>query len=192
MHDIDFNRTINDAIKAIESLRKSREKIFEVSRAIVESLEKDGTVFFIGNGGSAADAQHASAELVGKLGIGIERPPLRAIALTTDTSALTAIANDFGFEYIFSRQLEAIAKPGDVLIAISTSGNSANVVQAAKYARSNGIKVISLLGKNRNCNLARQSDMAIYVMGDNTPQIQSAHGVTLHFICELIERNIEK
>lgn len=192
MQDFDFDKSIDHAISAIESLKKSRQQLFEASKSIIDTLKNGGTIFFAGNGGSAADAQHAAAELVGKLGLGIKRPPLRAIALTTDTSALTAIANDFGFDEIFSRQLEALAKPGDVLVAISTSGNSKNVLQAARYARSRSIEVISLLGKDSKCSIAKFSDYNIFVDGENTPQIQSAHGLALHIICEIVERNFQE
>ena len=183
-----FDRSIDESIASINSLRESWEAVNNAVNMISRSLQADGTIFFIGNGGSAADAQHAAAELVGRLGMGVSRKPLRAIALTTDTSALTAIANDFGFDQIFSRQLKAIAKPGDVLVAITTSGQSANILHAAQYAVQAGVHVISLLGPNRESVLAKKSQIAIHTEGLNTPRIQEAQGLALHIICELVEK----
>lgn len=183
-----FDKSIDESIASINSLRESWETVNEAVSVISRSLQADGTIFFIGNGGSAADAQHAAAELVGRLGMGVSRKPLRAVALTTDTSALTAIANDFGFEQIFSRQLKAIGKQGDVLVAITTSGQSANILHAAQYANDSGIHVISLLGPNRECELAKKPQIAIHTEGANTPRIQEAQGLALHIICELVEK----
>ena len=150
----------------------------------VESLRAGGKVMFAGNGGSAADAQHWSAELVSRFNY--DRPGLAAIALTTDTSALTAIGNDYGYEFSFSRQVEALGRPGDVLIAISTSGNSPNVLKAVEAAKSNAILVIGLTGANGG-KLAAACDLAFQVPSDATPRIQEGHEFLGHMLCELIE-----
>lgn len=189
MNEFDFDKSLDESIASIESLRGSREALFRAAEIITEAFLADRKLFFIGNGGSAADAQHSAAELVGKLGLGVSRKPLPAIALTTDTSAITAIANDFGFEEIFAKQLEALGKCGDVLVAISTSGCSANVVRAAERALRLGIEVISLTGPNRNCPLSALSKITISIDAPTTPRIQTAHSVALHILCEMIEKN---
>ncbi len=192
MNEFDFDRSIEESVASIESLRDSREAIFHAAKTITEAFLAGRKVFFVGNGGSAADAQHSAAEFVGKLGLGVSRKPLPAIALTTDTSAITAIANDFGFEEIYAKQLEALGKSGDVLVAISTSGFSANVVRAAECAQCLGIDVISLAGPNRNCPLLALSKIKICIEASTTPRIQTAHSVALHLICEIVEKNIAK
>ena len=148
------------------------------------ALRGGGKLMFAGNGGSAADAQHWSAELVSRFNY--DRPGLAAIALTTDTSALTAIGNDYGYEFSFSRQVEALGRPGDVLIAISTSGNSPNVLKAVEAAKSNAILVIGLTGANGG-KLAAACDLAFQVPSDATPRIQEGHEFLGHMLCELIE-----
>ncbi|MBU1165992.1 D-sedoheptulose 7-phosphate isomerase, partial [Candidatus Micrarchaeota archaeon] len=140
-----------------------------------------------GNGGSAADAQHFAAELVGRYKK--ERKALPAIALTTDTSVITAISNDYGFEHVFSRQVEALSAGGDVLFLISTSGNSPNLLEAAKKAKTLGIKIIGLLGKGGG-KLKSMCDHAIVIPSDNTPRIQEMHVLVIHMICESVENNI--
>lgn len=142
-----------------------------------------------GNGGSAADAQHLAAELVGRYLK--ERQPLAAIALTTDTSALTAIGNDYGFKMVFVRQLRALAKPGDILLCISTSGNSESVVAAAKWAKELKVKTISLTG-NRGGKLKSACDVNLIVPSDSTPHIQEVHLAIYHVICDLVESTLVK
>ena len=137
-----------------------------------------------GNGGSAADAQHIAAELRGRFKK--EREALAGIALTTDTSALSAIANDYGYELVFSRQVEAIGKKGDVLIAISTSGNSKNVINAINSAKKIGIKIITLTGKDGG-EMKNLGDINIIVPSNNTPRIQEMHIMIGHMICALID-----
>lgn len=157
---------------------------------IVVGCYKNGKkVILVGNGGSAADAQHVAAELVGRFKI--KRKPLEAISLTTDTSNITAIGNDFGFEYIFSRQCEAIAKKGDVFIAFSTSGNSLNVLNAIKIAKKKGCKVLGFTGKSGG-KLKQVSDIVIRVPSSETSKIQEIHRTVAHIICELVEQKIEK
>jgi len=154
------------------------------ARLISETFASGGKILICGNGGSAADAQHIAAEFVGRYET--ERIALPAIALTTDTSALTALANDYDFERIFSRQVEALGRDGDCLIAISTSGNSPNVLAAVMSARSRGMKVIGLTGANGK-RLAGLSDIAIMVPSTRTARIQEGHITAGHIICELID-----
>lgn len=152
-----------------------------------EVLESGKKVLICGNGGSAADAQHIAAEFVGRYES--ERKALPAIALTTDTSALTALANDYDFERIFSRQIDALASEGDCLIAISTSGNSPNIIAAVMTARKIGCKIIGMTGANGK-KLAGLCDAAIIVPSDRTARIQEAHITIAHIWCEIIEHSI--
>ena len=180
---------LDAAKKTIDSLRCEIDAITDAAKMARRSLDSGGRIFFAGNGGSAADAQHAAAELVGRLGMGVDRPPMSAIALTTDTSALTALSNDFGFEQVFARQLRALGRSGDILFAISTSGGSANILEAARAARELDIKVIGFTGPESG-ELGSLSDVIIHSCGDNTPRIQEGHEVALHIICGLIESDI--
>jgi D-sedoheptulose 7-phosphate isomerase len=181
-----IEKIIDDSVESIGSLRAQKEIFEAIAKEAISVLENGGTIFFAGNGGSAADSQHAAAELVGKLGLGVERTALRAIALTTDTSAITAIGNDFGFENIFSRQLEALGKMGDLFVGISTSGKSNNVLNALATAKKIGMKTVAIIGAGKNPS-RETADFAISVSGDNTPQIQAGHSVALHILCALIE-----
>jgi len=165
--------------------RSTAHALAEAAEAAIACLESGGTIYFCGNGGSAADAQHLAAELAGRYLI--ERPPLAAISLTTNTSALTAIGNDYGFEHVFSRQLEALATPGDVLVAISTSGGSANVRHAVERAHALGITVIGMTGEKGRA-FARTCDLALIAPHHSTPRVQEAHIALGHAFCELIER----
>ena len=153
----------------------------------VAALRGKNKILLAGNGGSAADSQHIAAELVGRLNY--DRSPLAAIALTTDTSALTAIGNDYGYEHIFSRQVEALGSLGDVLIAISTSGNSKNILAAIKSAKSKGIKVIGMTGKSGG-TMAEICDITIKIPSTHTPNIQECHIMFGHIICQIIEDSI--
>ena len=162
------------------------ETILEAIFVVVESLKAGHKVMFCGNGGSAADAQHIAAELVGRTRAGQERTALPAISLTTDSSVLTALANDYGFDQVFQRQVEAIGLSGDVLVAISTSGNSLNVLHAVRAARERQIKTIGLLG--RGGKLLSAVDHAISVPSDNTARIQETHIAIGHVICDLVEK----
>lgn len=161
----------------------------EIARAastITEAFRAGGKVLLCGNGGSAADCQHLAAEFVNRLSRDRHRHALPALALTTDTSCLTACANDYGFEGVFARQVEAFGRPGDVLVAISTSGSSPNVLAAADAARTRGMAVVALLGKSGQ--LAATADVAIQVPSFDTQLIQQAHLAVEHLICELVER----
>jgi len=155
-----------------------------VAEALVEALRRGGKVLVFGNGGSAADAQHLAAELVGRF----RRPRrgLPAIALTTDSSALTSIGNDFGFDQVFARQVEALGTGGDVVLAISTSGGSANVLAGVKTARRLGLTVIGLTGGSGGA-LAKAVDMAIIAPSDVTARIQECHAAVVHALCEAVD-----
>ena len=152
---------------------------------ITTAYKAGGKVILFGNGGSAADAQHIAAELVGRFKL--DRRPLPAIALTTNTSTLTAVANDCGYEAVFSRQIEALVKKKDVVIGISTSGNSPNVIEAIIMAKLKGAKTIGLTGCNGG-KLAEVADLVLAVPSDSTPRIQEAHITIGHIVCELVER----
>jgi len=158
--------------------------IKEAGELCLNTLKQNKKILIAGNGGSAADAQHFSAELIGRFKK--ERISLPAIALTTDTSSLTAIGNDYGYEYVFSRQLEGLGNEGDVFIGISTSGNSHNIIEAIKKAKEKDIKVITLLGKDGG-KMKDLGDINIIIPTSNTPRIQEMHIMVLHMICELID-----
>jgi D-sedoheptulose 7-phosphate isomerase len=153
-------------------------------------LKAGGKALACGNGGSAADAQHFAAELINRFEV--ERPPLAAVALTTDSSTLTSIANDYAYEQVFAKQVRAIARRGDVLLAISTSGNSANVMEAMRAARDMGVRVIALTGNGggRMAGLVSQDDVHICVPHKTTARIQEVHLLVLHCLCDLIDHQL--
>jgi len=173
---------------AIEAKRRFfSESTAEVARAaqlIIEKMRAGGKLLIFGNGGSAADAQHIAAELAFKMGR--ERAALPALALTTDTSLLTAISNDRSFDFVFARQLQALGRKGDIALAISTSGNSTNVIEAVKEARTLGIATIGLLGAGGG-EVAKLVELALIVPQHDTPRIQEVHIAIGHIICQLIE-----
>jgi D-sedoheptulose 7-phosphate isomerase len=158
--------------------------IYTAGVIVTEALERGNKVLLCGNGGSAADAQHIAAELTGRFKI--ERMPLPGIALTTDTSALTAIGNDYGFDQVFSRQVAALAKEGDVVIGISTSGNSLNVIYALETAKEMGCKAIGLSGKGGG-KMNDVCDLNIIVPSDDTARIQEMHILIGHILCQLVD-----
>lgn len=155
--------------------------------ALVRSLQAGGKVMFCGNGGSAADSQHLAAEFTGRFVK--DRPPIAAIALSTDSSALTCIANDYSFDQVFVRQLQALGRAGDCVVGISTSGNSGNVVQAFTAARAAGIVTIGLLGRDGGA-LAALSDVAMIVPTETTARIQEAHILIGHTLCGMVEQGL--
>ena len=161
--------------------------IFEAAGLITTCLQAGGKLLFFGNGGSAADAQHLAAEFVGRFVL--ERAGLPAISLTTDASILTAVGNDYGFDQVFARQVQALGRPGDVAVAISTSGNSPNVLEAVKEAKKQGLNVIGLTGKDGGA-LAREARVAITVGSGSTARIQECHIAIGHIFCELAEREL--
>ncbi|MPV85468.1 D-sedoheptulose-7-phosphate isomerase [Ostreibacterium oceani] len=161
------------------------EQPIDAAAALIQTSCLDGkTVFVCGNGGSAADAQHFSAELTGRYVL--DRPAYAGVALTVDTSALTAIANDYGYAQVFARQLDGLAKSGDVLVAISTSGHSANIMAAVEVAKKKQMQTIALLGRDGG-QLASVADISIVVPAYETARIQEAHSFILHYFCEWLE-----
>lgn len=165
-------------------------KLIEESASLCcEALKNDKKIIFAGNGGSAADAQHLAGELVNRFGF--ERPGLSAVAITTDTSVITSIANDYGFERLFARQIQAIGKKGDILVAISTSGNSANIIEGIKEAKKIGITTIGLTGRSGG-KISLLCDLCFRIPSDDTPRIQEAHILIGHIICSVIENSLFK
>jgi len=163
------------------------EKIVDAATLITQCLRRGGKLLFFGNGGSAADAQHLAAEFVGRFQI--ERHPLPAIALTTDSSILTAVGNDYGFDQIFTRQVQALGRPGDVAIGISTSGNSPNVTGAIEQAAKQDLKTIGLAGEDGG-SLAKCVDVSIIVASTNVARVQECHITIGHILCELVESEL--
>lgn len=160
------------------------DQVVKAATAITASLAGGGTVLVCGNGGSAADAQHAAAELVGRFRR--ERRGWAAVALTSDSSVLTSIANDYGFERVFARQVEALGRPGDVLLAISTSGASANVRAALEAARAGRMTTVALTGRDGGA-VGADVDIHVNVASDDTPRVQEVHRTLLHILCDLVE-----
>jgi len=181
--------------ESIELKKKVQDRfsgqIIEVANLLGACLKRGKKIFFCGNGGSAADAQHLAAELIVRLKKDSGRKALPALALSTNTSLLTACSNDFGFKQVYARQIEALGQKGDCLVAISTSGKSPNVNQACKAARKKGLEVVSLLGGNGGTQ-GRLSDRKIIVPSSDTPRVQEAHITIGHIICDLIERRLFK
>ena len=169
------------------TLRECADDILLAARIAADAFERGNKLMLCGNGGSAADCQHIAAEFVNVLDKSFARPALAAIALTTDTSFLTAAANDFGFESVFERQVEALGRPDDVLLAFTTSGRSTNVLKAAKRAGELGIAVIGLTGSDGG-ELREASDPCIVVPANSTQHIQEAHIVIGHVFCDLVQQ----
>jgi D-sedoheptulose 7-phosphate isomerase len=165
------------------------ETIAAIADAYAAALRSGGTLFFAGNGGSAADAQHLATEYVVRYHS--NRPALRAVALTTDSSLLTACANDLGFDEVFARQVEALARPGDVLSLHSTSGESPNVIRAAQSAKTRGVTVVGFLGKSGG-HLKDLADVVLVVPSDDTARIQEIHLAIEHLICEMVEERLRE
>jgi D-sedoheptulose 7-phosphate isomerase len=161
--------------------------ILEVTKLCVELYRGSKKTILAGNGGSAADAQHIAAELVGRYAF--DRPSIPSLALTTDTSNLTAIGNDYGYDKVFSRQLEGMGQEGDIFIGISTSGNSINIINAFESAKEKGITTVALVGRDGG-EMAKIADYAIIVPSDSTPRIQESHILIGHIICDIIEKEI--
>jgi len=184
-----FEKTVqmrlDETISVLQAVKSLSPQIENAASIILESFKNNGKLLICGNGGSAADAQHIAAEFVGK-SYKINRPALPAIALHTNSSILTAIGNDFSYNEIFVRQIQAFGCSGDVLLGISTSGNSQNVLEAIKVASSKKMHIISLTGESGG-KMAEVSDLTIKIPSNNTPIIQNAHITVCHIICELVE-----
>jgi D-sedoheptulose 7-phosphate isomerase len=163
------------------------ETIASVAKACVNVYQNGKKTLLAGNGGSAADAQHIAAELVGRYGF--DRPSIPSLALTTDTSNLTAIGNDYGYDKVFSRQLEGMAQEGDLFIGISTSGNSQNVINAFESAALKGVTTVALVGRDGGA-MAQMADYAIIVPSNATPRIQESHILIGHILCDIIEKTL--
>ena len=185
------NDILNIFEKSARVINESKASIKEINSAvnvIVKTIEKGKKIVIFGNGGSAADAQHMAAEFVGRYLI--ERDSLPAIALTTDTSVLTGIGNDYGFEKVFARQCDALVNNGDLVIAISTSGKSPNIIEGIKTSKNKNAKIILLTGKNNN-KLKHLTDITIRVPSNETPRIQESHRIIIHIICEFVEKHFQ-
>ncbi|HSE37510.1 MAG TPA: D-sedoheptulose 7-phosphate isomerase [Blastocatellia bacterium] len=180
-----IHQIASESIEAKRSFFDSHaESVARAANLIITSIKAGGKVLIFGNGGSAADAQHIAAELVNRLNY--DRPPIAAIALTTDTSILTSVGNDSSFDQLFERQLRALGRVGDVALAISTSGNSPNVLRAAAAANEVGIRTIALTGRDGG-QLARAVDVALVVNSRSTQRVQETHITIGHILCELVE-----
>ena len=161
--------------------------IAEMAIFMIDTFKRGGKLMVMGNGGSAADSQHFAAEIVSRFRM--ERPGLPAMALSTDTSILTAIGNDYGFDVVFRRQVEALAMPGDIVVGISTSGNSTNVKKALELARQKKCRTIALLGRDGG-SIKDFCDLALVVPSDDTPRIQEGHIAIIHIVCDLVEKGM--
>lgn len=180
-----IQEALQETIRAKEEfISQNVSNLMLLAQKIVSAFNNDRKLMICGNGGSAADAQHLAAEFVNRFIL--ERPPLPALALTTDTSILTSIGNDYSFEEVFSKQIKALGQEGDVLLAISTSGNSANVLAAVKAARKQGIYAAGLFG-NDGGKLADMVDLALVVRHSLTPRIQEVHIFCGHIVCQLVD-----
>ena len=180
--------TLEEHTQVVKKMVALESEIVSAGKLCANALAQGQSIYLCGNGGSAADAQHIAAELIGRFVS--DRRSLPAIALTTDTSVLTAIGNDYGYDEVFSRQVEGLCRKGDVLIAISTSGNSTNVLRAVDAAHVVGSSVIGLLGKSGGV-LKRRCDVPLIVPSDVTARIQEMHIVIGHLICALVEKHLD-
>ena len=180
-----YKEILTDHISIFNKLSDFESQVYSIADLIYESFKKSGKLLLCGNGGSAADAQHIAAEFIGRFEI--ERGPLPAIALTTDTSVLTCLSNDYDYNQIFSRQIETLGDKNDCLIAISTSGNSKNVINAINKANECGLKTIGILG-NEGGQLKKLCKYNLIVNSKNTARIQETHIFLLHAICGIIDR----
>ncbi len=186
---MDSKTLLNKIEEAIEIKRRffveNAERLIEAAKLIAGVFRKGGKLLIVGNGGSAADAQHLAAEFVNRFEM--ERAPLPAIALTTDTSILTSVGNDYSFHEVFSKQVRALGRAGDMLLAISTSGNSENVLKALEQAKKMDIATIALTGRDGG-RLKGMADITLVVEAESTPRIQEVHITACHMLCELTEK----
>ena len=185
----EIEQLINNSAEIIKKTSSLSGEIQKVINEIIRCLKNGNKVIIFGNGGSAADAQHIAAEFIGRFEL--ERKSLAAIALTTDTSVITSLSNDYDYDVIFSRQCESLVSKGDVVIGISTSGNSKNVYEGIKTSKNKGASIITLLG-NKGGKIKELSDISIIVDSSITSQIQEAHRVIYHIICKIVERQLSE
>ncbi len=188
-----MNQTIRESVEQSIALKRSffganEDLIAALACEITKALEAGGKVLLFGNGGSAADAQHIAAELVGRFRS--ERRPLAAIALSTDTSVLTSIANDYGYEQVFARQVRALGRPGDIAVGISTSGNSSSVLEGVAAARELGLLTVALTGRDGG-RLGRTAHFHLNVPNERTDRVQEVHIMIGHILCQLVEESLK-
>ena len=165
-------------------IKKNTSKLIHLAECISEAFKNGRKLMICGNGGSAADAQHLAAEFVNRFQL--ERPPLPALALTTDTSIITSVANDYGYEEVFSKQIRALGVKGDILLGLSTSGKSENILSAIRTAREKGLYSVGFMGRDGG-GMLKLVDLALVVENNQTPRIQEAHIMAGHIVCELVE-----
>jgi len=182
-----IKQQIIDHFKLNETIISLSDKIEQIAEKAVSVLKKEGTIFWCGNGGSASDSQHLAAELVGRFEK--DRPPLKSIALNTDTSIMTAISNDYSYDLVFKRQLEVLGNKKDLLIAISTSGNSKNIIKVLEEAKKKELYSVALLGKNGG-EAKNIADLSIIIPSQSTARIQEMHILIGHLICSFVEKNL--
>jgi len=182
-----FDRTLRDTISLHERARQSPQQVLDAAAAIIGAMRGGGKLLIFGNGGSASDAQHVAAEFVGRFQR--ERAAMAALALTTDTSVLTGIGNDYAFERVFARQIEALGRKGDVALGISTSGASPNVVAALDAARALGLQTIALTGRDGGA-VGRAAAIHVNVPSESTARVQEVHRTLLHVMCDIAERSV--
>ena len=185
-----IQKQVQDSFETKQKLladTKTLKTIEAVARECIALYKADKKTLLVGNGGSAADAQHIAAELVGRYGF--DRPSISSIALTTDTSNLTAIGNDYGYDKVFSRQVEGVGREGDLLIGISTSGNSQNIINSFTSAKEKNIITVALTGRDGG-KMAEMADYAIIVPSNSTPRIQESHILIGHILCDIIEKEL--
>lgn len=186
-HQQFYQATMTEHLSVVIGMAGMWRAAGEAARLFACALQDGHKIMICGNGGSAADAQHMAAELSGRFKL--NRKSLAAVSLTTDTSVITAIGNDYGYDEVFSRQVSGLGKRGDVLVAISTSGMSANVLKAANVARELGVCVVAFVGM-RDCDLGDVSDLVLSVPSSETARIQEAHELLIHIICEIVELHL--
>lgn len=187
MHDLICSQLQEHRKLMVQIENELTATIANLAQRLIDTFQIGNKLLIMGNGGSAADAQHFAGEIVSRFRI--ERPGLPAIALSTDSSILTAIGNDYGFERVFSRQVEALASPGDAVIGISTSGNSPNVAKALEVARQAGCTTIGLLGKDGG-SIKELCDIPLIIPSPDTPRVQEGHITIIHILCDLIEQGM--
>tara|TARA_B110000495_G_scaffold130298_1_gene113491 strand:- start:1795 stop:2370 length:576 start_codon:yes stop_codon:yes gene_type:complete len=185
MSDNNILNSFDESIRVISDSKKLIDEIQSASDLIIKCFSNDNKVVIFGNGGSAADSQHFAAEFIGRFQL--ERKSLPAISLTTDSSILTALGNDYSFDDIFSRQCESLVKKNDIVIAISTSGNSLNVINGIISSKNNGAIIIGILGNNGG-KIKNLVNLPIIIPSNSTPRIQESHRLILHIICDLVEK----